>query len=78
MRPTLMAGCVALAALVLVAAPAVAQTRFSVPLLPGTPHLPQEVFVGPDAVATVGGGVIHAITGLLDPTTAQHQLVYPP
>jgi hypothetical protein len=73
-----MAGCLALAALVLAAAPASAQTRFAVPLLPGTPHLTQELFVGPDAVSTVGGGVIHKITGLLDPTTAQHQLVYPP
>jgi hypothetical protein len=62
----------------LVAAPCSAQTRFAVPLLPGTPQLPQAVFSGPDAVATVGGGVIHAITGLKDPTTAQHQLVYPP
>lgn len=65
-------------AIALLTATLAAQSRVAVPLLPDTAAFDGPVFADEDALAWVGGGKIHYLTGLATPATAVHHVLQPP
>ena len=67
-----------LTTLVLLVALCPGQTRNVIPLPAGMPDLDGPIFANENAVAALGGGMVHVVTGLQDTSTATTFTVAPP